>query len=787
MKKFLALFSLLFASMVAAQSTATLTGAVTDPAGQVWFGAKITFNLFNPGGGTPTDKYTGHPVKLQQIVTLDGSGNFSGAIERNDAIVPDGTTWTIQACAQTAAQCQTLTTQRIAASTYNAGAFVSANIVSPSFAAVAGSYGYNTSEAITGPSYATFFNVTSQCQETYNYQTSTWACGSGGVTQIVPGTNVAVSPAGGTGVVTVSASGGVPYNPSTTTYISIGSSINGDDNHVLGQTITVTSGSCTTSSCSITNSGTNGLSVGDWVYVGALTGWPAIPAPYGAYSTGYGTFQITAATATSFSFNSTLGVATITGGTAYGASSWVIYGASKLPFLNGHGSPKLLMGTGSYCSDLDSNYTTMLHPLSPAVTGNPAYLIILDCHNDYNPSTATIASIEATYTDLASKWHADGGTVVVSDMTGEQMNGSMPGGNNALFAVRQWMWQTLAVKNNSSIANGQYADIMIDALAVLSDATSPLFNSNLGQLAPGGAQIYAELLNNALATQGTPLHHQDVTRGWGYTDGLTSSSGYYFKGNSYNALYATDPSSTSLIFNVDNVQHRVTNQQLLITGNNGYHAFSILASGNGNNNSQYVSGVYLNGLSGGWPGTNSSRIMQSFGQSDTGNYNQVNEEFDYVGSASTSNEWQKSFSGATNSFMRAYATGEFDLPTVAPAGTSPNCLQIAGAGSATPGQITATGSGCGIPSGEEHLLNQPLCTLAASTDSGCTGSFTLPTAYSSANYTVNTQVTAASGAWIYMTIVSKTTTTVNYAATCTFNCATIGTPTFDATTYFVGP
>ncbi len=475
---------------------------------------------------------------------------------------------------------------------------------------------------------------------------------------------------------------GVQYNPSTTSYIYIGSSVNGDDNHVLGQTITVTSGTCSTSSCSITNSGSNGLSVGDWVYVGALTGWPAIPSPYGPYSTGYGSFQVTAATATSFSFNSTLGAATITGGNAYGANSWVIYKASKLPFLNGHGNPKLVMGTGPLCSDLDTNYTTMLHPLSPAVTGNPAYLIILDCHNDYNVSSATVSSIETTYTDLVEKWHTDGGTVVVSNMSGQIINGSMTNGNLALFQVREWIWSSLASKNYTNLSSGAYADIVMDALGSLPDATSTLFNSQLGQLALGGANIYANLVNQSLATQGTPTVQHTPWQGWGEIDGGNSPGYIYTPGSDSNAAFViTDNARANVLVQVDTVNKKVDLASINESSHNPNY-FTFVSNGIGGQ-----SGTSINEYVSNYSPT--FTLDHNFG-TDSGTNDSVQFQFVNTANGSTSNYFNFWMGGAAKPIFRYIATGEFDLPNQAPASGGPDCLQISSTGS-----VTNTGAPCG--------------------------------------------------------------------------------------------
>jgi hypothetical protein len=79
-------------------------------------------------------------------------------------------------------------------------------------------------------------------------------------------------------------------------------------------------------------------------------------------------------------------------------------------------------------------------------------------------------------------------------------------------------------------------------------------------------------------------------------------------------------------------------------------------------------------------------------------------------------------------------------------------------------------------------INQSVCAPPASTDSNCTGTYTLPAPYADANYAAHFQVEATSGAFIYTVITGKTATTISYTNTCTFNCSTIGTITADIQT-----
>ena len=90
--------------------------------------------------------------------------------------------------------------------------------------------------------------------------------------------------------------------------------------------------------------------------------------------------------------------------------------------------------------------------------------------------------------------------------------------------------------------------------------------------------------------------------------------------------------------------------------------------------------------------------------------------------------------------------------------------------------LTASATSTATTATDQYMLQQPLCTISASTDAGCTGSITLTTAEPDTNYAPFLQVESPSGAWIYAVVTSRGTTTLGYAATCTYNCGTIGSP-----------
>ena len=163
-----------------------------------------------------------------------------------------------------------------------------------------------------------------------------------------------------TAVAIAGATGGVSYNPATALYVFTGDSVLGDDTQVLAPQITVTSGSCNGTVCTITNSGTNGLAAGDWIYQGMI-GMPATPTPFGAVSTTYGFFQVlsTGLSSTQFKFNYTYATATITGGTVQRANYFLAQQTMQQPFFKGHGNFQIVSDANYYVANIDTDYTTL--------------------------------------------------------------------------------------------------------------------------------------------------------------------------------------------------------------------------------------------------------------------------------------------------------------------------------------------------------------------------------------------------------------------------------------------
>lgn len=119
MKKFIVVIFCLvsFTRLSFAQSSGNVTINVIDSTGIVWPYAQVTYNLYNPQGGQPVNTVTGFPVQTKNTYRADASGTVTGNLDRNDKIIPFGTSWIPTVCLYNAEkvnsfsgdnQCQTL-------------------------------------------------------------------------------------------------------------------------------------------------------------------------------------------------------------------------------------------------------------------------------------------------------------------------------------------------------------------------------------------------------------------------------------------------------------------------------------------------------------------------------------------------------------------------------------------------------------------------------------------------------------------------------------------------------
>ncbi len=96
---------------------------------------------------------------------------------------------------------------------------------------------------------------------------------------------------------------------------------------------------------------------------------------------------------------------------------------------------------------------------------------------------------------------------------------------------------------------------------------------------------------------------------------------------------------------------------------------------------------------------------------------------------------------------------------------------------ATTGGLSGSTAPCAGFGTDAYYLNQTACTPATSTDSGCSATQTI--SQPDTNYEAFIQMTSSGSAWLLATVTGKTTTSIAYQVTCTYNCTTMGTVSAD--------
>lgn len=363
-----------------------------------------------------------------------------------------------------------------------------------------------------------------------------------------------------TGCAAIGGGSSVQYDASNTNYVFSGTSFNADDLHVLGPSITATGGTCNGTTCIITNSGTNGLAVGDWVNVSGLTGWPAYTAPYGQYTFGMDQFQVisTGLSSTQFEFNYGTS-ATITGGTIYPSNYYLPQLFSTYPFVKGHGTVNAIFDSTHSCGGVDTNYTTMFHSISPVVTSQPGYFILNGCGNDI-ASGSSVATVKAHLQSIWKKAHTDGWIVIQGTMIIGNPGSLVTGDHTyALNQLNNWITmqgqQYTTITPYCSTLCGAYWDRLTDYASGISNETLSGSIASNGGLDSGGVILAANMINEALVNKASSVKTQIpfMYYGWyGSNLPFNDGPGWVWVGqNSLDNFVVTTSDGTTSAFAVD--------------------------------------------------------------------------------------------------------------------------------------------------------------------------------------------------------------------------------------------
>jgi len=299
-----------------------------------------------------------------------------------------------------------------------------------------------------------------------------------------------------------SGGGGSSPIPSNASFVWVCTSDCDDDDTVLASAVTLTAWSTSAGTTTFTNSGNNHFTAGQWVSLRYATSWPSCSG-FGA-GTNCTLFQVESSglSATQFKVNTSAisaGTCSSSCGSAYSASHYLPFATASLPAM----PSGAYAATTSYViltSQAVSGYNTLIHPFSPAVTGNPAYFIIDTTNNDAG-SCPTVSTITGYLQTLYEDAHNDGFTVVQT--TGHGTDWAPLCGQLTAYAAQYHIDQFMRESGYNSVtatssSSTDYWDILADVHSALPDGS----NANLiedGEVLTGaGVDSFARVVVAAM-------------------------------------------------------------------------------------------------------------------------------------------------------------------------------------------------------------------------------------------------------------------------------------------------
>lgn len=185
----------------------TVTGNVTDSAGTVWTGAKVTAVFF------PTPRFNGryswnggtYVTFPDVITTTDGSGNFSFQVPNNADIQPANSQWTFTFCPLASTVCETSAPWPLKGATSDITTLISNTITHPQVNPTLIQNAYNDSEVLPMPGLGQVYYRTSD-NTSRQWNGTQWVPLSGGSGNVLnapqgrvynqpnPGTNAIAGP-----------------------------------------------------------------------------------------------------------------------------------------------------------------------------------------------------------------------------------------------------------------------------------------------------------------------------------------------------------------------------------------------------------------------------------------------------------------------------------------------------------------------------------------------------------------------------------------------------------------
>lgn len=149
-----------------------------------------------------------------------------------------------------------------------------------------------------------------------------------------------------------------------------------------------------------------------------------------------------------------------------------------------------------------SGYAANVHPFSPAVTGNPGFIIDEFGAQDVMNGTS-VATIEANMQSLWKTYRSDGWTIIRLSLSPAY---SLIGCNTSCYtneiAINDWLYGQSATPTNIAANNGYY-DRLVDIVQILNNNGDAYLFSDGTHYSSAGDLIGAAWINAALTNQNT--------------------------------------------------------------------------------------------------------------------------------------------------------------------------------------------------------------------------------------------------------------------------------------------
>jgi hypothetical protein len=174
---------------------------------------------------------------------------------------------------------------------------------------------------------------------------------------------------------------------------------------------------------------------------------------------------------------------------------------SREQYINGHGAVTNYATSSQTLAAAETAYATTAHTKSPAVTGNPGYLILEDWAQDIL-NGRTVAQIEADYSTLLTTARADNWTGIICTTMPALRASGYP-----LFVAPFQEWQSVnqwilsMTPTSTNIAAGAYCDRVVQLDDVLANGYDGTYfiQAGTGHLTDGGNRVAADKIVKAIS------------------------------------------------------------------------------------------------------------------------------------------------------------------------------------------------------------------------------------------------------------------------------------------------